>query len=146
MQCLLGGQCRDGLRDHLAGAQPWGRCRQALGSGDRDLGSFVRASDSEELGVRTGCWDRHTARTKVACATRPPEVNFQVRSAWVWDQVVVGMGAGEAGLSIGVLGKSPLKKASEDRCPQQPMRWKGRRICDRTKELEVPLRRIPWLW
>ena len=95
--------------------------------------------------MRRGCWDGHTARTKVACAARPPEVNFQVKSAWVWDQVAVGMGAGEAGLSVGVLGKSPLKEASEDRCPQQPMRWRGRRICDRTKELEVPLRRIPWL-
>lgn len=50
MQCHLGGQCCDGLGDHLAEAQPWGR-GAALGSGDRDPERWKR------WGLRTDFWD-----------------------------------------------------------------------------------------
>ena len=82
----------------------------------------------------------------VAHAARPPEVSFQGRSACTRGQVEVGMGAGGAGPSSGLLGKLLLKKVSEVRCSQEPTWQRGGRICDRAEGLEVPLSRVPWLW
>lgn len=49
--------------------------------------------------VETGCQDENIAKPKAVCASRSPEGDFQVRSALcLWDQVSVGMGAGEDGL------------------------------------------------
>ena len=84
-------------------------------------------------------------RAMVAHAARPPEVSFQGRSACTRGQVEVGMGAGGAGPSSGLLGKLLLKKVSEVRCSQEPTWQRGGRICDRAEALEVPLSRVPWL-
>lgn len=69
-QRRLGGQCCDGLGDHLAEAQPWGR-GAALRSGDGDLDRCFRTLGLEEVGPenRVLGWPR----AMVARRHGPPE-------------------------------------------------------------------------